>query len=90
MLSARHYAHRRADGGAPGTSRTTIIRKADAGELPCIVVSCGHRQKMRRFPQALIEDIALRAGGPSETDLREFAATWLGSAGGPPRDNAER
>src|ERR1022692_3654276 len=46
-----------------GTSRATIIRKADAGELPCVVVSRGKKQKMRRFPQALIEDLALCAGG---------------------------
>ena len=72
-----------------GTSRATIIRKADAGELPCVVVSRGKKQKMRRFPQALIEDLALCAGGPSETDLREFAAAWLGSIGGHPPDNPE-
>ena len=52
-----------------GISRTTIIRKAEAGELPCVVVSRGHKKKMRRFPQSLIEDLALRAGGASETDL---------------------
>ena len=72
-----------------GTSRATIIRKADAGELPCVVVSRGHKQKMRRFPQALIEDLALCAGGPSETDLQEFAAKWLGSARGHPHDNTD-
>lgn len=71
-----------------GTSRTTIIRKADAGELPCVVVSRGPKKKMRRFPKALIEDLAVRAGSHSETDLRAFATTWLGSADGP-RDNAQ-
>ncbi len=45
-----------------GTSRTTVIRKADAGELPCVIVSRGSRQKMRRFPRALIEDLAARGG----------------------------
>ena len=69
-----------------GASRTTVIRKADAGELPCVVVSRGHRKKMRRFPQALIEDLALYAGGPSETDLRELATEWLGSVGCPPTE----
>ncbi len=66
-----------------GTSRTTIIRQADAGELPCVVVSHGYKKKMRRFPKALIEDLALRAGGTSGSDLRDIAAIWLGSAGSP-------
>ena len=35
-----------------GMSRTTVIRKADAGELPCVVVSHGARKKMRRVPRA--------------------------------------
>jgi excisionase family DNA binding protein len=35
-----------------GVSRMTVIRKADAGELPCVVVSRGTRQKLRRFPPA--------------------------------------
>lgn len=69
-----------------GTSRTTIIRKADAGELPCIVVSRGRKQKMRRFPKALIEELALRAGGAYETDLRELATQWLESVGVPSAD----
>jgi hypothetical protein len=64
-----------------GTSRATIIRKADAGELPCVVVSRGTKQKMRRFPQALIEDLACLAGCSSETDLAQFAGQWLASIG---------
>lgn len=37
---------------------------------------------MRRFPKALIEDLAQCA----RTDLREFAAIWLESTAGHPRD----
>jgi len=59
-----------------GTSRATVIRKADAGELPCLVVSRGPRQKMRRFPRALIEDLAARGGLGAETDIADYAARW--------------
>ena len=45
-----------------GVSRMTIIRKADAGELPCVVVSRGKHQKLRRFPRALIENLAFGGG----------------------------
>jgi hypothetical protein len=62
-----------------GASRTTIIRKADAGELPCVIVSRGQKQKMRRFPKSLIYDLALRAGGLAETDLRQLTTHWLES-----------
>lgn len=62
-----------------GASRATIIRRADAGDLPCVVVSRGKRQKMRRFPQALIQDLALRAGGNLHTDLKQYTASWLAS-----------
>jgi excisionase family DNA binding protein len=59
-----------------GTSRATIIRKADAGELPCIVVSRGPRQKMRRFPRALIVDIAARGGWDIFADLKDHSNRW--------------
>jgi hypothetical protein len=36
----------------------TAIRKADAGELPCVVMSRGTRPKTRRFPRAAIEELA--------------------------------
>jgi excisionase family DNA binding protein len=71
-----------------GTSRATIIRKADAGELPCVVVSRGNRKKMRRFPQALIEDLALRAGGSMNTDLKQYTASWLASTASQSRQHA--
>jgi len=63
-----------------GMSRTTVIRKADAGELPCVVVSRGTRQKMRRFPRAFIEDLAARGGLGAETDLGDYAARWHATA----------
>jgi excisionase family DNA binding protein len=62
-----------------GMSRMTVIRKADAGELPCIVVSRGTRQKMRRFPRAPIEELAMRGGASVRADLRDYTAQWLAS-----------
>ncbi len=53
MLTVAQAAH------LLGISRMTVIRKADAGELPCVVVSCGKQKKMRRFPRKFIEDLAL-------------------------------
>lgn len=80
-----------------GTSRATVIRKADAGELPCLVVSRGPRQKMRRFPRALIEDLAARGGLGAETDLSDYAARWhattasaTAAATNPPRRNDQQ
>jgi excisionase family DNA binding protein len=60
-----------------GMSRMTVIRKADAGELPCVVVSRGTRQKMRRFPRAPIEELAARGGATAQADLKEYTAQWL-------------
>jgi len=62
-----------------GMSRMTVIRKADAGELPCVVVSRGTRQKMRRFPRAPIEELATRGGTSAKADLKEYTAEWLAS-----------
>ncbi len=62
-----------------GMSRMTVIRKADAGELPCVVVSRGTRQKMRRFPRAPIEELAARGGTNAQADLKEYTAQWLAS-----------
>lgn len=63
-----------------GMSRMTVIRKADAGELPCVVVSRGSRQKMRRFPRAAIEELAARGGSSAEVELGEYTAQWLAAA----------
>ncbi len=62
-----------------GMSRMTVIRKADAGELPCVVISRGTRQKMRRFPRAPIEELAKRGGAGAQADLKEYTAQWLAS-----------
>ena len=52
MLTVAQTAH------LLGISRMTVIRKAEAGELPCIVMMGGGRKKLRRFPRHLIEDLA--------------------------------
>ena len=52
MLTVAQTAH------LLGISRMTVIRKAEAGELPCIVMTSGGRKKMRRFPRRFIEDLA--------------------------------
>lgn len=61
-----------------GISRMTVTRKADTGELPCVVVSRGTHQKLRRFPRAMIEYLATHGGAP-ETDLKDHTARWLAS-----------
>jgi hypothetical protein len=60
-----------------GVSRMTVIRLADAGELPCVVVCRGAQQKLRRFPRAPIEELAARGGAGALVDLKEFTAQWL-------------
>jgi excisionase family DNA binding protein len=60
-----------------GMSRTTVIRKADAGELPCVVMCRGSRQKMRRFPRTAIEDLAAHGSGGTQSDLTEYTKRWL-------------
>jgi excisionase family DNA binding protein len=52
MLTVAQTAH------LLGISRMTVIRKAEAGELPCVVMTSGGRKKMRRFPRQFIEDLA--------------------------------
>jgi excisionase family DNA binding protein len=42
-----------------GVSRTTVIRMADAGQLPCVVVARGGQKKTRRFPRSFIEELIL-------------------------------
>jgi excisionase family DNA binding protein len=63
-----------------GMSRMTVIRKADSGELPCVVVSRGTRQKMRRFPRAAIEELAARGSTGGHGDLKDYTAQWLAAA----------
>lgn len=63
-----------------GLSRTTVIRKADAGELPCVIVSRGTRKTMRRFPRAAIEELVAHGGSAAQVDLREYTTRWLAEA----------
>jgi excisionase family DNA binding protein len=75
-----------------GISRMTVIRKADAGELPCIVISRGTRQKMRRFPRAAIEQLAAGGIASEQADLKEYTACWLADVAvriGPPGAEAK-
>ena len=65
---------------ALGVSRMTVIRKADSGELPCVVVSRGERKKMRRFPRVLIEELASCGSG----GLGELTTRWLSSVASSP------
>lgn len=74
MLTVRQVA------ALMGMSRTTVIRKADAGELPCVIVSRGTRKTMRRFPRAAIEELIACGGGTAQVDLREYTTQWLAAA----------
>jgi len=67
-----------------GMSRMTVIRKAEAGELPCVVVSRGTRQKMRRFPRAAIEELAASGGGGAQVELTAYTASWLAASAARP------
>jgi excisionase family DNA binding protein len=58
-------------------SRMTVVRKADAGELPCVILSRGTRQKMRRLPRGAIEELAAVGGGGAQVDLTEYTSRWL-------------
>jgi len=71
-----------------GMSRMTVIRKADAGQLPCVVVSRGTRQKMRRFPRAAIEELATNGGGGAQVELTEYTAGWLAANAARPDPHA--
>jgi excisionase family DNA binding protein len=65
-----------------GISRMTVIRKADAGELPCVVINRGTRQKMRRFPRAAIEQLAAGGITNGQADLKEYTTRWLADVAG--------
>lgn len=56
-----------------GVSRMTVTRKADSGELPCVIMRRGNQKKMRRFPRALIEDLASHAARVGDEELQEYA-----------------
>jgi|GEM_PF-2085196 len=58
-------------------SRMTVIRMADAGQLPAIVVRRGKVQKIRRIPRAFVERVIADAAAGAQVDMDTYAATWL-------------
>lgn len=58
-------------------SRMTVIRKADCGELPCLIVNREPRQKLRRFLRALIEDLVAGGVFGPAAELKDCTAQWL-------------
>ena len=62
-----------------GVSRTTVIRMADAGQLPCVVVARGGKKKTRRFPRSFIEELIL--GKNSSASPEEYTSQWPGHDG---------
>jgi Helix-turn-helix domain len=65
-----------------GISRMTVIRKADGGALPCVVINRGTRQKMRRFPRAAIEQLAAGEIDNGQADLKDYTTRWLADVAG--------
>ena len=55
-----------------GVSRMTVIRMADAGQLPCVVIARGDKKKTRRFPRKFIEEMS------SGTSPQDHTNQWLG------------
>ena len=70
-----------------GISRMTVIRKADAGELPCLVVIAGPRKKIRRFPRRFVEELMLAKG--RSLSIEEFTTIWLRPSSGAIRCHTE-
>jgi len=60
-----------------GVSRMTVIRMADAGQLPAIVVRRGKVQKIRRIPRAFVERMIADAAAGAQVDIDTYTATWL-------------
>lgn len=58
-------------------SRMTVIRMADAGLLPAIVVRRGKVQKIRRIPRAFVERMIADASAGAQVDIDTYAAAWL-------------
>ncbi len=58
-------------------SRMTVIRMADAGQLPAIIVRRGKVQKIRRIPRAFVERMIADAAAGAQVDIDTYAATWL-------------
>ncbi len=58
-------------------SRMTVIRMADQGQLPAIVVRRGKVQKIRRIPRAFVERMIADAAAGTQVDMDKYAAAWL-------------
>ncbi len=58
-------------------SRMTVIRMADEGLLPAIVVRRGKVQKIRRIPRAFVERMIADAAAGARVDMDQHAAAWL-------------
>ncbi len=60
-----------------GVSRMTVIRMADEGQLPAIVVRRGKVQKIRRIPRAFVERLIADVAAGAQVDVDTYAAAWL-------------
>ncbi len=58
-------------------SRMTVMRMADEGRLPSVVVRRGRVQKVRRIPRAFVERMVADATAGVEVDLEDCAAARL-------------
>jgi len=58
-------------------SRSTVIRLADEGRLPAIVVRTGKVQKTRRIPRAFVERMIADAASGASVDMDAYVAAWL-------------
>src|SRR5215831_17315466 len=56
--------------------RMTVVRMADEGRLPSVVIRRGRVQKIRRIPRAFVDRIDADACAGAEVDLEEYGAVW--------------
>ena len=59
-----------------GTSRNTVDRMVEDGELPCIVLRAGNRQRMVRVPKAFVLQLLRDLNGGARISLRDYADRW--------------
>jgi len=60
-----------------GVSRMTVVRLADEGQIPSIVVRRGKVHKIRRIPRAFIEQMVSEAALGAQIDVADDAEAWL-------------
>jgi len=60
-----------------GVSRSTVIRLADEGQLPAIVIRTGKVQKTRRIPRAFVERMITDAAAGRHVDMDTYTTAWL-------------